>query len=73
MLFGIFFHSSTFQLVLSTLFALFTSAMILWQTSAIVHGGERNYISATITLYLQIYNLFTSLLQLFAAFSGNDD
>jgi len=70
---GLFFQSSTFQLVLSTLFVLFTSAMILWQTSAIVNGGERNYISATIMLYLQIYNLFTSLLQLFAVFSGNND
>jgi len=48
------------------------SAMILYQTSAIIHGGETNYIMATITLYVSIYNLFLSLLQLLGAFSGDD-
>jgi modulator of FtsH protease len=47
--------------------------MILWQVSQIIHGGETNYISATLTLYVSIYNLFTSLLQLLMAFSGNRD
>ena len=41
------------------------SAYFMWQTSAIIHGGERNYISATVTLFVMIYNLFLSLLQLF--------
>ena len=46
------------------------SGLILWQTSNIIHGGETNYIMATVTLYITIYNLFTSLLHLLGAFSG---
>ena len=45
--------------------------MILYQTSAIIHGGERNYIMATISLYVSIYNLFISLLQI--GIAGGDD
>lgn len=60
------------QLALSSAFMLFASALILFQTSAIIHGGERNYILATVSLYLSIYNLFMSLLHLLWAFSGND-
>jgi len=48
------------------------SGMILYQTSAIIHGGETNYIMATITLYVSIYNLFLSLLQLLGIFGGDD-
>jgi modulator of FtsH protease len=48
------------------------SALILWQTSAIIHGGETNYIRATVTLFMTIYNLFMSLLHLFMAFGGDD-
>jgi modulator of FtsH protease len=48
------------------------SAMILWQTSAIIHGGETNYILATVTLYMTIYNLFMSILHLLMAFGGDD-
>ena len=51
---------------------LLMSAMILWQTSAIIHGGETNYIRATVTLFMSIYNLFMSLLHLFMAFGGDD-
>jgi modulator of FtsH protease len=46
------------------------SALILWQTSAIIHGGETNYILATTTLYMSIYNMFSWLLLLFG---GGDD
>ena len=53
------------SLTVSAVFALLSSAMIMWQTSAIFHGGERNYISATVTLFVMIYNLFVSLLQIF--------
>lgn len=60
------------QLAMSAGFMLFSSAVILYQTSEIIHGGERNYILATITLYVSIYNLFMSLLSLLSAFSGND-
>ncbi|HNV55217.1 MAG TPA: Bax inhibitor-1/YccA family protein [Pseudomonadales bacterium] len=56
-------------LAVSCMFLLLSSALIMWQTSAIIHGGETNYISATIGLYVAIYNLFTLLL----GFLGQDD
>jgi len=60
------------SLAVSAMFILLMSGMILYQTSEIIHGGETNYILATISLYVSIYNLFLSLLQLLAAFSGED-
>ena len=60
------------QLAMSVAFMLFSSAIILYQTSEIIHGGERNYVLATITLYVSIYNIFMSLLHLLMAFSGDD-
>ena len=60
------------QLAMSVAFMLFSSAIILYQTSEIIHGGERNYILATITLYVSFYNIFMSLLHLLMAFSGDD-
>ncbi|MDG2421297.1 MAG: Bax inhibitor-1/YccA family protein [Gammaproteobacteria bacterium] len=60
------------QLAMSVAFMFFSSAVILYQTSEIIHGGERNYILATITLYVSIYNIFMSLLHLLMAFSGDD-
>jgi modulator of FtsH protease len=51
---------------------LLMSGMILWQTSDIIHGGETNYIMATVTLYITIFNLFVSLLQILGIFSGDD-
>ncbi|MBV4540071.1 Bax inhibitor-1/YccA family protein [Pseudomonas vlassakiae] len=67
-----FFQISGLQLAISAGFVLFSSVCILFQTSAIIHGGERNYIMATISLYVSIYNLFISLLQLFGIM-GRDD
>lgn len=69
---GMFFHISGLQLAISAGFVLFSSACILLQTSEIVHGGERNYIMATVSLYVSIYNLLVSLLQLLGVF-GSDD
>ncbi len=60
------------SLVVSGMFVLLMSGMILYQTSDIIHGGETNYILATVTLYVSIYNLFLSLLQLLTAFAGED-
>ena len=68
-LFG--FNVSGLQLAFSAGVVLLMSALILYQTSAIIHGGETNYIMATTTLYLSIINLFTSLLHLLGA-GGND-
>ena len=59
------------SLAVSALFALLMSGMILWQTSEIIHGGETNDVLATISLYVAIYNLFTSLLHLLG-FASND-
>ena len=67
-----FFQISGLQLAISAGFVLFSSVCILFQTSQIIHGGERNYIMATISLYVSIYNLFVSLLQLFGIM-GRDD
>ena len=67
-----FFQISGLQLAISAGFVLFSSVCILFQTSAIIHGGERNYIMATISLYVSIYNLFISLLQLFGIMSRDD-
>ena len=60
------------SLAVSAMFVLLMSGLILYQTSAIIHGGETNYIMATITLYVSIYNLFLSLLHLLGAFGGDD-
>ncbi|MFZ2312455.1 MAG: Bax inhibitor-1/YccA family protein [Methylobacter sp.] len=60
------------SLAVSAMFILLMSGMILFQTSEIIHGGETNYILATVSLYVSIYNLFLSLLQLLGVFSGED-
>jgi modulator of FtsH protease len=57
------------SLAVSAMFILLMSGLILYQTSEIIHGGETNYIMATVTLYIAIYNLFLSLLQLLGVMS----
>ena len=69
---SIFLQIPALQLAISVGFMLFSSAIILYQTGQIVNGGERNYILATITLFVSIYNLFMSLIHLLTAFSGDD-
>lgn len=69
---NIFLRLPAFHLMICGAFVIFSSLMILWQLNQLVRGGETNYISATLTLYISIYNLFTSLLQIILAFSGND-
>ena len=60
------------SLAVSAMFVLLMSGFILYQTSEMIHGGETNYIMATVGLYITIYNLFTSLLHLLGAFAGED-
>jgi modulator of FtsH protease len=60
------------SLAVSGMFVLLMSGLILYQTSEIIHGGETNYIMATVTLYVSIYNLFLSLLHLLTAFGSNE-
>jgi len=69
---AIFFTLPGLALGVSAMFVLLMCGLILYETSNIVHGGETNYIMATVTLYISIYNLFTSLLHLLGAFSGDD-
>ncbi|SIS63287.1 MAG: Bax inhibitor-1/YccA family protein [Thalassolituus maritimus] len=69
---SIFLNIPALSLAVSALFIILMSAMIAYQTSAIIHGGETNYISAAVTLYVSIYNLFLSLLQILGVF-GSDD
>ncbi|MDP2378910.1 MAG: Bax inhibitor-1/YccA family protein [Pseudohongiella sp.] len=69
---NIFLQIPALQLALSAAFMLFSSAAILMQTGAIINGGERNYILATVTLYVSLYNIFISLLNLLTAFGGEE-
>ena len=62
---NVFLQIPLLSLTLSSVFALLSAGVIMWQTSAIIHGGERNYISATVTLFVMVYNLFLSLLHIF--------
>ncbi|HRZ23312.1 MAG TPA: Bax inhibitor-1/YccA family protein [Candidatus Contendobacter sp.] len=66
------FNIPMLSLAVSAMVVLLMSGMILWQTSDIIHGGETNYIMATVTLYITIFNLFVSLLQILGIFSGDD-
>ncbi|WP_043446702.1 Bax inhibitor-1/YccA family protein [Halotalea alkalilenta] len=61
------------MLAISAGFVLLSSALILYETSQIIHGGQDNYILATISLYVAIYNLFLSLLSLLGMGGGSDD
>jgi modulator of FtsH protease len=61
---AIFFHIPALSLTISAAMVLLMSGMILYETSDIIHGGETNYIMATVNLYVTILNLFLSLLQL---------
>ncbi len=71
MLIGFFINLSAFSMAISAGIVLLMSGMILYQTSAIIHGGERNYILATVSLYVSLYNMFLHLLMLFGM--GGDD
>jgi modulator of FtsH protease len=70
---NVFFQSPVVYLALLGMFILFSSAAILFQINSIVRGGETNYVSATLTLYVAIYNIFSSLLQILGIFGGSRD
>ncbi|MGD8937461.1 MAG: Bax inhibitor-1/YccA family protein [Thiogranum sp.] len=69
---SVFFTMPGLSLAVAAMFVLLMSGLILFETSQLVHGGETNYIMATVSLYVSIYNLFLSLLQLLGAFGGDD-
>ena len=68
---AIIFSIPALSMAVSAMFILLMSGLILYQTSQIIHGGETNYIMATVTLYVAIYNLFLSLLHLLGIFSSD--
>jgi modulator of FtsH protease len=69
---GVVFEISGLGLVVSAMVALLSAGLILFETSRIVNGGERNYVLATVSLYVSVFNLFTSLLALFGIAGSND-
>ncbi len=69
---NIFFAIPAASLAISAIAVLIFSAYILVDVSRIVNGGETNYITATLQLYLDVYNVFISLLNILMAFSGNN-
>ena len=69
---NIFLEMPAFSLAISAIVIMLMSGFILYDTSRMVHGGETNYILMTVSLYLNIYNLFIHLLHLLGALSGDD-
>ena len=67
-----FFEIPALALAVSGLFVLLMSGLIIYETQNILRGGETNYILATVTLFVSVYNLFTSLLHLLGAFMGDE-
>ena len=67
-----FFQIPALAVGISALFVIFSTMTILYETSNIIHGGETNYIRATVSIYVSIYNLFISLLRLLSIFSSDD-
>ena len=68
---AIFFEVPALSLTVSAAFVMLMSGLILYQTSAIINGGETNYVMATVTLFVALFNLFTSLLHLLG-FANSD-
>lgn len=71
-LLNIFLAIPALALAVSAAVIMLMSGFILYQTSAMIHGGETNYISATAGLFISILNIFTSLLHILGAFGGDD-
>jgi len=72
MIANIFLAIPALSLTISAAVVMIMSGLILFDTSRIIHGGETNYIRATVGLYLNIYNLFVHMLSLLTAFGGDD-
>jgi modulator of FtsH protease len=69
---AIFFQIPALALTVSAVVALLSAGLILYETQQIVNGGETNYVLATVSLFVSIFNLFTSLLSLLGYGSSND-
>jgi modulator of FtsH protease len=66
------FQMGILSVIISGAFMLLSSFALVWQVNAIVRGGETNYVSATVTIFVSLYNIFSSLLHLILAFGGDD-
>ncbi|MGD8885686.1 MAG: Bax inhibitor-1/YccA family protein [Gammaproteobacteria bacterium] len=69
---AIYFNMPSLSLAVSAMFVMLMAGLILYETSNIIHGGETNYIMATVTLFVAIFNLFTSLLHLLGFMNGQE-
>jgi modulator of FtsH protease len=69
---NIFFAIPALQLAISSAVIMIMSGLILFDTSRIIHGGERNYIRATVALYLDVFNIFIHLLSILGVFNSDD-
>ena len=69
---SVFFSLPVLSLAVSAMFVLLMGGLIMWETQNIVRGGETNYIMATVTLFVAVFNLFTSLLHLLGFFGGDE-
>ena len=69
---AVFFAMPLLSVAVSGLFVLLMSGLIMWETQNIVRGGETNYIMATVTLFVSVFNLFTSLLHIFGVLGGEE-
>jgi len=69
---AVFLEMPALSLAVSAMFVLLMAGLILFETSNIIHGGETNYIMATVSLYVSIFNLFTSLLHLLGFMGGEE-
>ena len=72
MIANLFLSIPALSLTVSALFVIVSSVLIMWQVRVIIEGGEDSHISAALTLFVAIYNIFTGLLRLLLAFAGED-
>ncbi len=67
---NMFLHLPAFSIAISSIFVMISSAFIMYEVNQIVRGGETNYVMATLSLFISIYNIFTSLLNILMSFNG---
>jgi len=69
---NIFLNIPALSLTIAAGFVVFSSLMIMWQVRAVIDGGEDSHISAALTIFISIYNIFSSLLRILISISGDD-
>ena len=69
---NIFLNIPALSLTIAAGFVVFSSLMIMWQVRTVIDGGEDSHISAALTIFISIYNIFSSLLRILISLSGDD-